>query len=194
MKTKNFVAGDLDSIPNGVLLNQSQVAILLGISRPTAAAFLAKSGIKAIRLMPSQNAPLYVKAGELKNFLENGGCNFQKSEPPPANVPPADDGLAALEQFAMAAYEQSIFNEKNEPPADEPPALENSTDAGGEPPADNVELPADNVPTDKPRAARAKKKSKYLPPSERPKRVEIDWNAALKERQKQKAIRGYGSQ
>ena len=191
MKTKNFVAGDLDSIPNGVLLNQSQVAILLGISRPTAAAFLAKSGIKAIRLMPSQNAPLYVKAGELKNFLENGGCNFQKSEPPPADVPPTDDELDALYEVAMAAAAHSkiIGADALTKPTDaacEPPA--------DEPPADNVELSADNVPTDKPRAARAKKKSKYLPPSERPKRVEIDWNAALKERQKQKAIRGYGSQ
>ena len=184
MKTKNFVAGDLDSIPNGVLLNQSQVAILLGISRPTAAAFLAKSGIKAIRLMPSQNAPLYVKAGELKNFLENGGCNFQKTEPP-ADVPPADDELDALYEFAMAAAAHSKIIGAD--------ALTKPTDAACEPPADNV--PADDSQsTDKPRTARAKKKSKYLPPSERPKRVEVDWNAALKERQRQKAIRGYGSQ
>ncbi len=134
MKNEKYAAGSLDSIADGVLLNQRQVAQILGITPPTAKKILNANNLKTIRFTTGRTSPIFVAAGDLKRFLENGAS----AEPPTAEP-------------------QSVKTQ------DAPLAVEL-------PPSPVVLQAVENKPQSTP------KKPKYLPPAERPKRVEIDLN------------------
>lgn len=73
-KKNKYAAGSLDSIADGALLNQRDVAQILGLTAPTAGKLIKENNFKIIRLTSGRTSPVFIYAGELKRFLEKGGA------------------------------------------------------------------------------------------------------------------------
>ena len=136
MKNKH-TAGSLDAIADGVLLNNSQAAQVLGISRVKLAEIIKENNIPTARLGKGKNSPLFVKAGDLKKFLERAFSAVENSTPTDTAEP---EWAAIVEN----------------PPAE---------------PSQATALPAEPTPPQS-----KGEKPKYLPPAERPPRVDVDFN------------------
>lgn len=152
MKNKH-TAGSLDAIADGVLLNNSQAAQVLGISRVKLAEIIKENNIPTARLGKGKNSPLFVKAGDLKRFLEMAFSAVENSTPTDTAEP---EWAAIVEN----------------PPAEPPQAAALPAEPTDTPAAEPTDAPAAE-----PTPPQSKgKKPKYLPPAERPKRVDVDFN------------------
>ena len=168
MKKQNYELGGLDAIPDGALLNAKQISQVLGISLSTARKMIIAEGFKTIRFSSAENSSVFIKAGELKLFLDKGGAE------PTENVESLVDTIAAANAEPNA--------EKNVTSAEPTDAdFEFAMAAAAHSKIIGADAQALTEPTGAPAAEPTPpqskgEKPKYLPPAERPPRVDVDFN------------------